>query len=45
MPPESFFDIGKLDQSKVLVDHAGIYRVNPHRYEFELLDGIFHMDT
>jgi 3-hydroxyacyl-[acyl-carrier-protein] dehydratase len=44
MPPESFFDISTLDQSKVLADHAAIYRVNPHRYEFELLDGILHMD-
>jgi 3-hydroxyacyl-[acyl-carrier-protein] dehydratase len=45
MPPEPLFDISKLDPSKVLVDHAGIYQVNPHRYEFELLDGILHMDT
>jgi 3-hydroxyacyl-[acyl-carrier-protein] dehydratase len=44
MPPEPLFDISKLDQSKVVVDHAAIYRVNPHRYEFELLDGIFHID-
>ena len=45
MPPEPLFDLSKLDQSKVLVDHAGIYKVNPHRYEFELLDGILHIDA
>ncbi len=45
MPPVPFLDVSKLDQSRVLVDHAGIYRVNPHRHEFELLDGILHIDA
>jgi 3-hydroxyacyl-[acyl-carrier-protein] dehydratase len=44
MPPEPFVDISTIDPSKVLVDHQGVYRVNPHRYEFELLDGILMVD-
>ena len=30
------------DQSQVLVDREAIAKVNPHRYELALLDGIFH---
>ncbi len=44
MPREAFFDVASLDQSKVLVDHEGIHKVNPHRYEFALLDGILHLE-
>jgi 3-hydroxyacyl-[acyl-carrier-protein] dehydratase len=44
MPPEHFIDVSQIDTHKVLVDHAGIYKVNPHRHEFELLDGIFKVD-
>jgi 3-hydroxyacyl-[acyl-carrier-protein] dehydratase len=44
MPPEPFLDLSSLDQSTVEVDREAIYRVNPHRYEFEQLDGIFRCD-
>lgn len=44
MPPEAFYDISKLDQSTVLATREQVYQVNPHRYEFELLDGIFCVD-
>jgi len=44
MPPQPFVDIAKIDQSKIAVNKEGIYAVNPHRYEFQLLDGIFFVD-
>jgi 3-hydroxyacyl-[acyl-carrier-protein] dehydratase len=37
-------DLSSVDTSKVLVDRETIYQVNPHRYEFMLLDGICMMD-
>lgn len=40
MPPEPFMDVSKLDQTRVLVDREGVGRVNPHRFEFQQLDGI-----
>lgn len=45
MPPEPFYDLSTLDQTKLLADKAAIYKVNPHAYEFQLLDGIFFMDV
>jgi len=44
MPAQPLFDLGLLDLNKVLVDREGIYRVNPHRFEFQLLDGILMLD-
>jgi 3-hydroxyacyl-[acyl-carrier-protein] dehydratase len=44
MPPETIFDVRKIDQSKVAVTREEIYQVNPHRYEFQQLDGIFFVD-
>ena len=44
MPRDLLFDISKLDLGKVIVDKAGIYAVNPHRYEFQQLDGLVHLD-
>ena len=44
MPPQPFFDVSRLDLNKVLVDREGIYKVNPHRFEFQLLDGIVLID-
>jgi len=41
MPPEPLFDVSKIDQSKVAVTREQIYQVNPHRFEFQQLDGIF----
>jgi len=44
MPPKAIIDLAAIDTSRVLVDKDEIYRVNPHRFEFQLLDGIFHID-
>jgi len=44
MPPEPLFDLSTVDTSHVEVDREGIGEVNPHRYEFQQLDGIFFLD-
>jgi 3-hydroxyacyl-[acyl-carrier-protein] dehydratase len=44
MPPPAILDLASLDFARVLVDRAAIERVNPHRYEFALLDAVVHMD-
>jgi 3-hydroxyacyl-[acyl-carrier-protein] dehydratase len=44
MPPKVLFDISHLDLDKAIVDQEGIYKVNPHRFEFMMLDGIVHVD-
>ncbi|MDY7010890.1 MAG: 3-hydroxyacyl-ACP dehydratase FabZ family protein [Planctomycetota bacterium] len=44
MPPEPILDVSEIDQSKVAVTREQIYQVNPHRYEFQQLDGIFFLD-
>ncbi len=44
MPPEPILDINEIDQSKVVATREDVCRVNPHRYEFQQLDGIFLID-
>ena len=44
MPPEPLMDVAAIDQSRVVVSREQIYQVNPHRYEFQLLDGVFLID-
>jgi 3-hydroxyacyl-[acyl-carrier-protein] dehydratase len=44
MPPPAILDPAKLDFSTLLADRAAIERVNPHRYEFALLDGVVYID-
>jgi 3-hydroxyacyl-[acyl-carrier-protein] dehydratase len=44
MPPPASLDPAKLDFSQLLADRAAIERVNPHRFEFALLDGVVHLD-
>ena len=44
MPPEPFYDISKIDTSNVIVSRDEIYAVNPHRFEFQQLDGICLID-
>jgi 3-hydroxyacyl-[acyl-carrier-protein] dehydratase len=44
MPPQPLMDLSLLDAGRVLVDREGIYRVNPHRFEFQELDGILYLD-
>ena len=45
MPARPLVKLDKIDVDKVLVDQKGIYTLNPHRYEFMLLDGIVYEDT
>jgi 3-hydroxyacyl-[acyl-carrier-protein] dehydratase len=44
MPPQLIFDPKAIDQSKVAISKEQIYQVNPHRFEFQQLDGIFFID-
>jgi 3-hydroxyacyl-[acyl-carrier-protein] dehydratase len=44
MPPLPIFDVSKIDQTKLLATREQIAQVNPQRFEFEQLDGIFFMD-
>ena len=44
MPPEPIYDISRIDQGRIAVTRDEIYAVNPHRFEFQLLDGIFFVD-
>ena len=44
MPNKPIIDISKIDTSKVAITRDEIYQVNPHRYEFQQLDGIYFID-
>jgi len=44
MPSEALFDISVVDLDRPIVDRDGIYQVNPHRFEFMLLDAIVHVN-
>ena len=44
MPPQPFIDLGTLDFGHMLADREGIYKINPHRFEFAQLDGIIKLD-
>jgi len=44
MPREAIFDVARIDTSKLAVTREGIYKVNPHRHEFQQLDGIYFID-
>jgi len=45
MPPPPILDLTQLDFSNPAADRAAILRVNPHRYEFALLDAVVLLDT
>jgi len=45
MPPEPLIDLSKLDLNTVAVTRDEVYRILPHRYEFQQLDGIYFIDT
>jgi 3-hydroxyacyl-[acyl-carrier-protein] dehydratase len=45
MPPPRVLDPEQLDFSNPIADRAEIARLNPHRYEFALLDGVVLVDT
>lgn len=44
MPPPLILDPTTLDFSHLLADRTQIARVNPHRYEFALVDGVVLLD-
>ncbi len=44
MPPPLILDPAQLDFSCLLADRTAIERVNPHRHEFALLDGVVLLD-
>ena len=44
MPPKALFDFSTIDTSKVIVSRDEIYEVNPHRFEFMQLDGLYLVD-
>ena len=44
MPAKPLFDMSKFDVNTVIVDSDGIDAVNPHRFEFKQLDGMFYLD-
>ena len=45
MPPKPLLDVSQLDTSKVIATREEIYNWNPHRYEFQMLDGIYLLDN
>lgn len=44
MPPPRLLDLSTLDLSKIVLTKDDIYRHLPHRFEFQVLDGICHLD-
>jgi len=44
MSREPIIDVSTIDTTKIAVSREEIYRVNPHRYEFMQLDGIYFID-
>jgi 3-hydroxyacyl-[acyl-carrier-protein] dehydratase len=44
MPPQPYVDVSAIDQTKILATREDILKVNPHRFEFQQLDGVFFVD-
>ncbi len=44
MTKDAILDFSKFDPDKVLVSQEEICKINPHRYELMLLDGILYFD-
>lgn len=44
MPPEQILDPTQVDTSRVLVDREGLRKVNPQRFEMEMVDAIVFID-
>ena len=44
MPPKPLFDLSIIDMNDVRVPREEIYKVNPHRHEFQMLHGIFFVN-
>ncbi len=45
MPPVLLLDLANIDLNHVIYGVEDIEKVNPHRYEMRLLDGIVHLDA
>ena len=45
MPPPAILDPSQLDFSRLIANRDEIARALPHRYEFQLLDGLVFFDT
>jgi len=45
MPPKPFIDLSLLEKSPVSISQDDIYNVNPHRFEFMQLNGIYFVDS
>jgi 3-hydroxyacyl-[acyl-carrier-protein] dehydratase len=44
MPPEVHFDLSQVDLSRVIADQEAIRRVNPQRFEMEMLTAVVYID-
>ena len=44
MPPKPILDLSQLDEGKVVASQEEIYSWNPHRFEFQMLDAICHLN-
>lgn len=44
MAATPLFDLASIDLAQVVADRSAIYQRLPHRYEFEQLDAIVHVD-
>ncbi len=44
MPPQPLFDVSKIDQNTLLATREQVRQINPHRHEFQQLDGVFFVD-
>ncbi len=44
MPPEPFMNLSDLDLDTIAATRDDIYKVLPHRFEFQQLDGIYCLD-
>ena len=44
MPPRPLVDLSKIDMNHVEADREGVCKINPHRYEFQQVDGILYLN-
>ena len=40
MPPQFLFDLSKIDLGNLMLDQEAIRKLNPHRGDMELLNGV-----
>ena len=45
MPARPMFDLSHFDFDHLVLDREGVYKVNPHAYEFRQLDGICYINV